>query len=142
MKKLILPLGLAAFALGSAAFAADPPPHAHESADLKTIMVGLGEDMAKLNMGLWLEDFGAVTTAATAIADHPHVSADERQRLQAILGKDFGSFAAADGAVHDQAVNLAKAATAKDLDLTVQRLAELQTGCVSCHTGFRARLAK
>lgn len=110
--------------------------------DLKTIMVGLGQQLNALHDALWREDLGAVGAAATAVAQHPKVSPEERGRIQRALGDDFPRFAAADGRVHDAAVAVADAAAAKDLDGVVGRLGTLEAGCVACHTQFRARLRR
>lgn len=143
MKKTTLTVGLAAaLSLAGAAWAADTPAPASDPTDLKTIMVGLGEHMTQVQAALWLEDFDAIRAGAVAIADHAKVGPEERQRVQAALGADFGAFVTGDRAVHDQAMSLSEAAAAEDLDRTVQRLAELQAGCVACHTSFRPRLAR
>ncbi|PKN56615.1 MAG: hypothetical protein CVU56_15415 [Deltaproteobacteria bacterium HGW-Deltaproteobacteria-14] len=109
---------------------------------LKPLMVGLADRLHALHDGLWREDLGAVGAAATAVAQHPKVSPEERGRIQRTLGEDFPRFAAADGQVHDAAVAIADAAAAKDLDGVVGRLGALEAGCVSCHTQFRARLRR
>ena len=110
--------------------------------DLKTIMVGLGQQLHALHDGLWSEDLDAVGAAATAVAQHAKVSAEERGRVQRTLGDDFPRFAAVDRQVHDAAVAVADAAAANDMDATVGRLGAQEAGCVSCHTQFRARLRR
>jgi predicted methyltransferase len=118
-----------------------PEPDAHlQSGDLKTIMVGLGEQMGAVQAGLWLENFEAISHGARAVAAHPHVSPVERARIQEALGPDFPGFASGDRQVHDGAVRLTEAAQARDLDATLREVQAIQAGCVSCHTQFRARL--
>mgnify|MGYP000288625011 CR=1 FL=1 len=132
--------GAGALASAGTVLAAPPPePAAHEGS-LKTIMVDLGQQMARVQTALWVEDLEAVSEAATQIADHPHVSPEERARVQAALGTDFAAFASGDRALHDGAVRLSEAASAKDLDATLRELGAVQVGCVSCHTQFRERL--
>ena len=114
--------------------------HDVDSADLKTIMRQLGQDMDALNAALWARDFGALATAATAIAEHPRVSSQEKARVQSLLGADFATFAAADRRVHDAAVRTAKAASGEDSGRVLSELGSLQAGCVACHDAFRDRL--
>ncbi|MBW2233214.1 MAG: c-type cytochrome [Deltaproteobacteria bacterium] len=117
-----------------------PAQHDASAADLKIIMRQLGRDMDALNAALWARDFGALGTAATAIADHPHVSPQEKARVQAALGADFAAFGAADRRVHDAAMRTAGAAADEDSDQVLSALGSLQAGCVACHDAFRDRL--
>lgn len=86
------------------------------------------------------EDLAQVGRAATSIASHPHVSAAERTRIQQILGADLGEFVAGDKRVHDAAVGLAAAAAGNDIADVLPAPGDLESGCVSCRTGFRAQL--
>lgn len=108
---------------------------------LKTIMVGLGNDMDAIGRALWVEDFRAILNSAQSIAEHPHVSGAELDRIKKALGRDFPSFIAADKQVHDAAVKLSEAAKTHNITATVKALKPLQSGCVSCHATFRARLS-
>lgn len=126
--------------LTTTAVLAAPPADDHPSGDLKTIMVALGEQMTRVQSALWVEDLRTVSEAARQVADHPHVSTEERARLQGALGSDFAAFVVADRAVHDAAVRLSEVAGSGDLDGTVRELAAVQAGCVSCHSQFRERL--
>jgi len=141
LKKIPLLASLVAALIGGVAVAADPPAEADPGA-LKTIMVDLGEQMTRVQTGLWVEDFVAISAGAKAVAEHPHVSPEERTRIQAALGEDFAAFAQADRKVHDDAVRLAAAADAEALDATLKEVVELQSDCVSCHTQFKQRLAR
>lgn len=109
---------------------------------LQEVMVGLATNMDTVHAGLWAEDMAQVERAATLIAGHPQVSAAERTRIQQALGADFPQFVAGDKRVHDAAVELAAAATADDIAEVLRALERLERGCVSCHSGFRARVAK
>ena len=61
--------GAGALASAGTVLAAPPPePAAHEGS-LKTIMVDLGQQMARVQTALWVEDLEAVSEAATQIAD-------------------------------------------------------------------------
>ncbi len=120
----------------------EPTTSSAANGSLKPIMVTLGQQMAGMQAGLWVEDFTAVAKAAEGIADHPHVGPDEVARIKGVLGPEMVDFVGADKVVHDAAVRLGEAAAAKDLDATLEELAATQSGCVSCHTQFRARLAQ
>jgi cytochrome c556 len=107
---------------------------------LKAVMAGIAVDMDTVHAGMWAEDLVQVERAATSIANHPHVSAAERNRIQQLLGDEFSEFVAGDKRVHDAAVSLATAAAAGELVVVLAALGELESGCLSCHTTFRARL--
>ncbi len=121
----------------AAATAAAPVPSPSDGL-LLVIMVRLGADMSALSNALWREDLAGVAGAATAIADHPPLSAAERERIQGVLGERFPDFVEADHRVHDSAARLAEHATAGELDAALEELAELQSGCVACHDSLRA----
>ena len=130
-------LALAAALAGTVALAGD---HHHATKTLKEVMIGLGTEMTHLQEALWIEDLDKVKAAATAIAEHPHVGPAEKARIQGILGSGFTEFVQADRRVHDAAVRLAAAAEKRDVDEVVKELAEVQAGCVACHTSLRKRL--
>ena len=113
---------------------------AHDALLLRTIMQRLSGEMAGMSHALWMEDYAEMTARAGAIADHPHMLPEEVQRIQATLGSDMAAFEAADEAVHGAAVRMHEAAAARRLDDVVAGLADVQRGCVSCHTQFRDRL--
>lgn len=107
---------------------------------LFTIMAGLQEDVAGLERGLWREDFDSIGARATAIAEHPRVPAEEAQAIATVLGPDMAAFGQHDTRVHDQAVRIRELAGARELDGILAAKAELERGCVGCHTQFRERL--
>ena len=126
--------------LGTGVADAQPAHHDAGAANLKIVMRQLGYDMDALNAALWARDFDALGRAATAIAEHPHVSPKEKARVQAALGPDFAAFGAADRRVHDAAVRTASAAASEDSERVLAELGSLQSGCVACHDAFRDRL--
>ncbi len=126
--------------LGTGVAGAQPAQHDPSAANLKIIMRQLGQDMDALSAALWARDFGALETAAIAIAKHPHVSPKEKARVQTTLGDDFAAFAAADRRVHDAAMRTAGAAANNDSNQVLSELGSLQAGCVACHDAFRDRL--
>jgi cytochrome c556 len=107
---------------------------------LLPIMQRLGSEMTALTYALMTEDDAAVTRSAAAIAEHAPISAEELERIRAELGADMARFEAVDESVHVASVRLHEAARARQPDLAVQRLGEVQRGCVSCHVQFRERL--
>jgi cytochrome c556 len=139
-KPLLLASLLGTLMTSGTSLAAEPGEQ--PATDLKTIMVGLGEQMARAQAAVWVDDFAEIQAAASAVADHPKVSAGERVRVVAAIGAEFPNFVAADRAVHDAGIRLAEAAAAEDMDRTLRELTVLQTSCVACHTQFRQGLAK
>lgn len=112
----------------------------HEAMALLPIMRQLAVDMAAMQNALWLEDFATVERHASAIADHAHISAEEVARIRTELGAEMSQFESLDAAVHDAAVQMHEAARERDTDAVLDRLAEVQRGCVACHERFRERL--
>ena len=115
-------------------------PESMDPGLLRSIMINLGSEMNEISRALSLGDLPTLAAAATAIAEHPHVSDTERERIQAVLGSNFGSFVSSDRQVHETSVHLSEAAAANDLPATLEQLAELQVRCVACHQEFRERL--
>lgn len=110
---------------------------------LKDIMQGLEGDLAMLAHGIWVEDQEVVRQAARRIADHPKVIPTQMVAIQTALGSGFPTFVAHDQDVHQAALALAEAA---DAMMSVPELFEgylrIQTGCLSCHLAFRARVSE
>ena len=104
------------------------------------IMQRLGSEMTALTHALMTDDYATVERSAAAIAEHAPISAEELERIHAVLGSDMARFEAVDESVHVASVRLHEAARARQLDAVVQRLGEVQRGCVSCHVQFRERL--
>ena len=107
---------------------------------LLPIMQRLGSEMTALTYALMTDDHATVTRSAAAIADHAPISAGELERIRTALGPDMAVFEAVDESVHVASVRLHEAARARQLGTVVQRLGDVQRGCVSCHAQFRERL--
>lgn len=107
---------------------------------LQAIMQRLAQDMDEVSAGLWADDLPRVAAAARSIADHPTVGEEERQRIFAVLGEAAAGFRQHDMRVHDLAVRLESEAAAGRLDRVLGTVAELQAGCVGCHTAHRDTL--
>lgn len=128
-----------------------PPPEdtahtdTHAGADsdglpLRIIMQRLGANMAGFTQAMLLEEHEQMAAFANDIADHPPMSPAEIERIKETLGQEMSRFVETDEAVHTGALRLKEAVEARDMDLILQRLHELQVGCMACHTSFRQRL--
>lgn len=104
------------------------------------IMVGLQQDMARLDRAIWIESYDSIAVAARAVADHPTVPPEEFQRISGVLGDEMPSFGAMDRNVHDLAVEVEEHARAGRLEGVLSTGAELRQGCVGCHSAYRERL--
>ena len=107
---------------------------------LLPIMQRLGSEMTALTYALMTDDYATVTRSAAAIAAHAPISAAELERIHTALGRDMAAFEAVDESVHVASGRLHEAARARQLGLVVERLGDVQRGCVSCHARFRERL--
>lgn len=107
---------------------------------LLTIMQALGTEMNALTYALMTDDTAGVGRHASAIAEHAPIAADDLERIHGILGTRMAAFEAVDESVHVASVGLHEAARDGRTDVVVQRLGEVQRGCVSCHVQFRAEL--
>jgi hypothetical protein len=114
---------------------------AAESLPLLPIMLQMAADMSGLMQALWLENYEQMSARAAAVAGHAGIAAEELARIEAELGPEMAAFVAADEAVHQASVRLHEAAEARELDVFVEQLAEVQRGCVDCHSRFRERLS-
>ncbi len=121
------------------------PSHAEHGAGrepqaLLPIMLGMSADITGVMQALWLDDYEELSERARHLADHAPISAAEVARIRSVLGAELEAFEAADGAVHEAAVRMSKAADARDVDGLLKELATVQRGCVACHNTFRNRL--
>jgi len=74
---------------------------------LAEIMQGLEADLAEVTHGIWTQDLDIITEAATRIAEHPKISAEQLSLIKAELGEEIGSFVQIDQVVHSNAFELA-----------------------------------
>ena len=123
----------------------DTAAHAHEgdsasAQPLLPIMRRLALDMAALQQALWLDDLPAVERHAAAIAQHPNIAPAELRRIEQTLGAETAVFDSIDLAVHEHSVALHEAAQRADAEALLDRLSDVQRGCVACHARFRERL--
>lgn len=110
---------------------------------LKEIMGALEQDLIDVGHGLWVDDAGLVSNAATRIAEHPTVTPAQMATIQSVLGDEFASFADMDRHVHDGAVALAAAAEARQsIPDLFEGYVRIQNGCLACHVAFRPRVSE
>lgn len=142
----ILAFSLAALVLGGTLFSTPHPVASSTAADtvdtkpLRLLMVGLAQDMARINTGIWHDDFGLVEQGASSIANHPRIPPHQIAKIKKALGREFQNFVRFDKAVHGTATELVSAAEARDWSGVLSRYTELRDGCVGCHTAYRDRL--
>ncbi len=107
---------------------------------LRPIMQHLAVEMSGLGNALWMENYDEMSAHSAAIAGHSEISAAELQRIERILGRETPAFDSVDMRVHLAAERMHTAAQAKNLDAFLTAYGDVQRGCASCHTQFRARL--
>lgn len=107
---------------------------------LRPIMQHLAVEMSGLGGALWMEKYDEMAVHSAAIAGHAEISAAELQRIERVLGRETPAFDSADMQVHLAAERMHAAAQAKNLDAFLTAYSDVQRGCTSCHTQFRARL--
>jgi len=103
-------------------------------------MVRLAQDMARINAGIWHEDYDLIREGASSIANHPKIPPDQIAKIKKTLGTDVQNFVRYDKAVHSTATELVSAAEARDWSGVLSKYTEIGDGCVGCHTAYRARL--
>jgi len=111
-----------------------------ETKQLRLLMVGLAQDMDRINTGLWHEDYDMIYQGASAIAAHPKIPPEQVQKIKTALENEFQAFVRYDKTVHRTAVELAEAAKNSNLSRALDAHTRLRNGCIGCHTAYRDRL--
>jgi cytochrome c556 len=124
----------------SPAFSVSPTPDTVETKPLRLLMVGLAQDMDRINTGLWHEDFDLMRQGAAAIADHPKIPPEQMATIKMALENEAETFVQYDKTVHKTASELAEAAADDNLSRVLDAYTRLRDGCVGCHTAYRDRL--
>ena len=151
MNRIVVLIVFAAVATGLFVLSTNDRPRAASAATqvvpadtltrpLRLLMVGLGQDMSRVNDGIWHEDFTMIEKAADAIAEHPRITADEMLAIQNALGNRFAMFVGHDRMVHDTATRLATAAKQESMIDVMRYHSELTQFCVACHTNYRTEV--
>lgn len=116
------------------------PADTTDTKRLRLLMVGLAQDMSRINTGLWHEDYELIREGAAAIANHPKIPPGQITKIKTELGPEFQNFVRFDKNVHGTATELVSAAEARDWSAMLTKQTELRDGCVGCHTAYRDRL--
>ena len=103
-------------------------------------MVGLAQDMARINTGIWHEDYDLIREGASSIANHPAIPPKQIAKIKQALGGEFQNFVRYDKVVHGTASELVSAAKAKNWEDVLNKYTQIRDGCVGCHTAYRDRL--
>jgi cytochrome c556 len=103
-------------------------------------MVGLAQDMDRINTGLWHEDYDLIYQGASAIAAHPKIPPEQLTKIKNALESEFQTFVRYDKTVHKTAAELADAASNGNLSRVLDAHTRLRDGCMGCHTAYRDRL--
>ena len=116
------------------------PSDTVQTKPLRLLMVGLAQDMARINTGLWHEDYDLMEQGGAAIANHPKIPPEQIARIKKALGNEFKAFVQFDQTVHKTAAELAEAAADHDLPSVLDAYTRIRNGCVGCHPAYRDRL--
>ena len=64
----------------------------------------------------------------------------QKMKVMSALGMDMPNFKKADGKVHNLALEIEKAAKAKDMKVLIQQQSQMLRACMACHTSYRHKL--
>lgn len=116
------------------------PSDTVDTKQLRLLMVGLAQDMARINTGLWHEDYDLIRQGAASIARHPKIPPAQMRKIKGTLGDEFQNFVQFDKVVHGKAKELVRAAEARDWSGVLTTYTQIRDGCLGCHTAYRERL--
>jgi len=137
MKKIVVVMSLL---LSGHVYAGEAMVAPKEGESLRVIMQQLGVDYAVLNDAILSEDFAGTATAAHAIAFHDTPSLGTKMKLMASLRSEMSDFKSADDKVHNLALDIEKAAKAKDMKTLIAKQSQMLSACMACHTSYRSRI--
>jgi len=115
-------------------------PDQAEEGTLKAVMQQLGKDHVSLNQAILMEDFAGAAKAANDIANHGKPSMFQKMKIMAGLRMDMSKFKKADGKVHNLALDIEKAAKAKNMKTLITKQSQMLKACMACHTTYRSRV--
>lgn len=116
-------------------------PSPKDTLPLLSIMTKLEHDVNKISAGIWRHDFQMIKKGAKSIAHHPKIPKRQVSLIKDILGPDqFKAFVKTDQQVHQKAIEIAKMAEKKKLDVTTELFLEMERGCISCHIDHRNKI--
>lgn len=124
--------------LAAACLVGGPAPA--QEPDLRGIMRGLNQDLARLTLELMREDWDGVARTAGSIADHPPIPEAQAGAIRERLGEGMSGFVELDREVHDEAVAIRESAKREDADAVLRHTQNMMRGCVACHSAYREKL--
>lgn len=116
-------------------------PKQPETLPLIPMMQKLLVDMQKVNYGIYIENYQSIEEGAAGIADHPEMTAEDKQLVKKTLGEAIKQFVDFDMTVHHHADSMRMAATEENMQAILQHYKIVQQGCVDCHSHFRDRIS-
>jgi len=117
-----------------------PTTSAAEEGTLKYVMQQLGKDYTALDHAILMEDFDRAAKAANHIANHDKPSMWQKMKIMGGLRTDMPNFKKADEKVHNLALDIEKAAKAKDMPQLIQQQSKMLSACMGCHTAYRTKV--
>ena len=120
---------------------AQPVALADEALTLKEIMQGLRDSLVQMGDGLLGNDLELVAQGALSIAEPPKIPPEQVQLVAAALGQEMPVFKQLDLLVHDLALEVHAAATARDRRAAIDGYQRMIEGCFACHEAYKDRVA-
>jgi mono/diheme cytochrome c family protein len=111
-----------------------------EEGSLQAVMQQISMDYAAVGEAILNEDLDAVAVAAHAIAFHETPSLGTKMKLMGSLRTEMKAFKKADSKVHHLALDIEKAAKAKDMKTVIAKQSQMLSACMACHTSYRSRV--
>lgn len=128
---------LAMTLVGAAAEPNSEPAGQDKPMALQEVMKALGQTLQAVTGAIAVEDWEQVAGLAPKIAHHDEPPLSEKVRILAWLGADAGAFRAFDDRVAVAATRMGEAAAQGDGQAVITAFADVQQGCLACHSGFR-----
>ena len=101
------------------------------------IMQDMNKNLANLSKAIMLEDYDIITLSAHKIANHPPIIKGEIDKLFKRLGEKKEAFIACDTAVHNLAVEIAKAGKKQNMPNILTAHSAMVSKATECHKNFR-----
>ena len=107
------------------------------SQSIVLIMQGMNKSLSKLSSAIMLEDYTLITLSAHNIANHPSINKEDLEILFKRLGPQKEAFIECDKAVHDLAVEIAKAGKQQNMDKVLEKYSAMMVQAAECHKKYR-----
>ncbi len=133
-------IGIVAVALSIMAFQSVQEKTQPETMALVPMMRLLLDDMYTVDEGIYTENFTMIEEGATAIADHPVMTEEDKKLVKEALGEEMKQFIRFDMTVHHHADSMAEASRNERMAEVIRHYQIVQQGCVDCHSAFRTKI--